>query len=497
MIDIAALGEAFSVVFSSWYLLGWIVAGLVVGLVFGAIPGLSSPIGMAVFLPLTIFIDLLPALLFLTSIFTGAGYASAIPAVLFNVPGTPSAIATCFDGYPMTRQGRHNYALGLSLGASCFASALAYILLLFLIEPLGRVVLMLGPIEMLAIVLWAMTLIAALSGKAVNRGLAAGALGLMLGTIGMSADGQIRGTLGTPFLLDGVPILPTLVGLFVSLELFSLLGKDYVVESREARRVKLGEIFRGVRETPRYLSQLLRGSLFGAGIGALPGVGSAVANLVSYNNARSRSHEPETYGRGNPAGLVAAESANNSSEGGSMTTLLALGIPGGAGTAVLLGALASQGVVGGPRLMAQERELIYQLIVGNLLEVIILVGLGVGFCFVASAALKIPARYLVPSIVVLACLGSYASAGNMSGPIAFALATVAGWAMNKYGFSVIALAVGLLLGRLAEGNLLRTYQLSGGDPLFLTGRPIAMGILAVMVATLIWGPIQRRRRQNR
>src|SRR5690606_28703082 len=209
----------------------------------------------------------------------------------------------------------------------------------------------------------------------------AGVLGLLLGTVGFSPRGDVRGTMGFDILLDGIPDAPALLGLFAASELFNLVRSDFIVEDAAARRVSLRGILRGVRETFRYPGTLLRGSLIGVVIGAVPGVGSSVSNLLAYSEARRTAADPESYGKGNPRGLVAAESANSSSEGGSMATLLALGIPGGGATAIMLGAFAMHNITGGPRFMADHKDLVYAIIFANLAQVLILMVVGLAFIF--------------------------------------------------------------------------------------------------------------------
>ncbi|MEX2643500.1 MAG: tripartite tricarboxylate transporter permease, partial [Acetobacterales bacterium] len=365
MVDFGAVGGAFELLSENLAAWAVIVPGLLIGLIGGAMPGVSISMTMAIFLPATLYMDFLPAILFLTAIFTGGGFGGSVPAVLMNIPGTPSAVATTFDGYPMTQQGRHNEALGVALVASCIGMMAGYILLFLLIEPLSIAVLRLGPLEMLVVAIWGLTLIAALHGVHMLRGLMAGLVGVLFGTLGMNDAGYIRGTFGIPVLLDGIPPIPAIIGLFVASQLFNLISREYIVEDEASRKMSFPLIWRGVREALRHPTVLVRGSVIGIVIGAVPGVGSSVSNLLSYAETRRRDPDPESYGTGNPKGVVAAESANSSSEGGSMATLLALGIPGGGGTAILLAAFATHNIVGGPKFLADHKDIVYAIIFGN------------------------------------------------------------------------------------------------------------------------------------
>jgi len=492
MLDFPAIAQSLGMLFGSWTPWLVMIPGLIIGLIFGAVPGLTTGMAMVICLPLTLYMDFLSAMIFLTSIFTGGGFGCAIPAILVNIPGMPAAVATTFDGYPMAQRGEHNEALGLGLMASTFAEALSYVILLLLVVPIANFVLKLASPEMLIVGLWGLTLIAALRGRHYARGLLAGVIGLLLGTIGMSARGDIRGTLGIDLLLDGIPEIPALMGLFCAAELFKLMRSDYIVEKAEARKVSMRRILAGARDTFRHPRILIRGSLIGVVIGAVPGVGSAVANLLAYSEARRTEKNPEQFGKGDPRGVIAAESANSSSEGGSMATLLALGIPGGGATAIMLGAFALHNITGGPRFIAENKPLVYAIIFSNLVQSIALMIVGVAFIYMAGAIVKAPVRVLVPSIFAVSVFGCYAITGNIAGPATFLAFTLIGWVMSRYDYPVAAAVVGLLLAHLVEGEALRTWQMSGGDPMFLLERPIALVLFVLLVISLAWPLIARR-----
>ncbi|MEX2643499.1 MAG: tripartite tricarboxylate transporter permease [Acetobacterales bacterium] len=485
MIDFLAVSGALDILSSNWTAWAVIIPGLLLGLIGGSMPGISISMTMAIFLPLTLYMDFFSAVMFLTAIFTGGGFGGSVPAVLMNIPGTPSAVATTFDGYPMTQQGRHNEALGLALFASCIGTLAGYVLLFLLIEPLSIAVLRLGPLEMLVVALWGLILIAALRGRHVARGLMAGVFGVLMGTLGMNDAGYLRGTFGIDVLLDGVPTIPAIMGLFVAAQLFNLIGRDYIVADEGSRRMSFRLILAGVRETMRYPGVLLRGSAIGIIVGAVPGVGSSVSNLLSYAETRRTDPNPASFGTGNPKGVVAAESANSSSEGGSMATLLALGIPGGGGTAILLAAFATHNIVGGPKFLADHKDIVYAIIFGNFIQALLLLGIGLAFIHVASGIVKVPLRLLVPSVMVLSSFGAYSITGNLSGPVTLLVFSLLGWLLARYDYPVAATVVGLLLGRLVESELLHSYQLSAGEVSFLLQRPVAMVFLFLLVASLL------------
>lgn len=485
MIDLSSLSDAFALLGSSWTPWSLVVPGLIIGLVFGCIPGLQTSMAMAVFLPATLTMDFLSAMLFLTAIFTGGQFGGGVSAILMNIPGTSSAVATTFDGFPMARQGRHNEALGISLIASTVGTFIGYIALLLLIGPMATVVLKLGPTEMFVVILWGLTLIATLRGRYFGRSLLAGTVGLLIGTIGMSPNGVLRGTMGSDYLIDGVPVIPAMIGMFAASELFGIARGEYLVEGGTARRqVSLRKLLHGVRIGLSAPVILLRGGLFGTLIGAVPGVGSSVANLVSYSETKRRSKDPDSFGQGNPHGVAASESANSSSEGGSMVALFALGIPGGGGTAVLLAAFTMHNITGGPRFLREQSDVVYAVILANIAQAVLLLVVGLVLMRALSVIVKVPLRYLVPAVLTMSTFGAYGLTGTMAGPVTLFVFAVLGWALRRYDYSIPAAVIGLLLGRMAEGELLRSYQISGGRLEYLLTRPITFLLLAVLIASL-------------
>jgi putative tricarboxylic transport membrane protein len=498
IIDIGATQSALGILSSSWSAWVWVIPGLLVGLFFGAMPGISITMAMAICLPMTLYMDFLPAVIFLTSIYTGAGFGGAVPAILINIPGTSAAVATTFDGYPMARQGRHNEALGAGLLASVVGTLASYVLLYLTIVPMAEIVLKMGPLEMLVVAVWGMMLIGSLTGDSMARGLLAGAFGVLLGTIGMNTAGYIRGTMGIPWLLDGVSPIPAMMGLLAASQLFGLIGTRFLVEDEAGRNISLAKIMRGVRFALGYPGVILRGSVIGIVIGAAPGVGASVANLLAYAETKRTSPDPESFGKGNPKGVVASESANSSSEGGSMATLFALGIPGGSATAILLAAFAMHNIVGGPQFISEQMNVVYAIIISNFAQALLLFPVGIAFVYCSAYIVRVPMRFLIPVVLVVATFGSYAIDGNSSGPITLWVFSIIGWAMVRYEYPVAATVVGLLLGRLLENNAVNTYQISGGDPSYILERPAAVAVLVLMALSFgatAWSQHKRQKQK--
>lgn len=489
LINFPAVHQGLSLLFTSFDPWMVVIPGLLIGLVFGAIPGLQISMAMAIFLPITLKMDFTMSMLFLTAIFTGGGFGGGVTAILMNIPGTSSAMATAFDGYPMSRAGKHNEALGYALGASTFGCGLGYIILFVLIQPISVMVLKLGPTEMFSITLWGLTLIASLKGDYIGKGLASGLIGLLIGTIGFNEMGTERGTMGLELLLDGVPAVPAMMGMFAASELFNLLNAKFIVEKEEHRKVHIPRVVNAFFDSFRHMFINTRGGLIGVLIGAIPGVGSSVANLLSYMETKRRDKDPDTFGKGNFRGVLASESANSSSEAGSLATLLALGIPGGGATAVMLAVFAMNNITGGPTFIRMQTDVVYAIIFANFGQVILLAVIGLLMIPLLGSLVKVPVRVLIPVVLTLSVFGAYGLTGNMAGPYTLLFFAVLGFLMKKYNYSVPGIVIGILLGGMAESELLHSYQISGASVLFIFQRPLTLIILLLLIFSATYQPV--------
>jgi len=387
--------------------------------------------------------------------------------------------------------GLYVFSLGtVGFDASTLCGIFGYVLLLFVIEPMADIVLKIGPLEMFAVAIWGMLLLGSLGSDYVSRGLLAASLGILLGTVGMNTAGYVRGTMGIPSLLDGIQPVPAMIGLLAASQLLGLAARDYILESEGARTVSLRRILLGCWYTFRYPGVLLRGSIIGIVVGAVPGVGSSVGNLIAYAETKRTAKDSATFGKGNPKGVIAAESAVASAEGGSMATMLALGIPGGGATAILLAAFMMHNIVPGPAFIETQKPMVYAIILNNIVQAIALLVVGIGFIYVAANVVKVRTRFVLPGILVVATLGTYAVNGSLAGPITFFVFAVIGFALSRYQYPVSATVVGLLLGRMLETEFLRSYQLIAGKLKFIVEHPAALVIFALMVASMgmtLWG----------
>jgi putative tricarboxylic transport membrane protein len=481
-------------VLMSWDIFAAIILGLAVGVIFGAIPGLTGGMAIAIFTPFTFKLPLMPSLVFLTSIYTGGCFGGAISAILINTPGSPASVSTPLDGYPMACKGLANEALGISIAASAIGGFIGMVFLLLAMKPLANLALRFGPPEMFMVAVFGLTIISSLQEGGFAKGMLAGLFGMMLGTMGMSSTGAIRGGFNIMYLLDGIPVIPALIGLFAFSELFFMMEKQYITESGEIVRRDLRRMIRGLSMTLRYPINIIRSSLIGVIIGAMPAAGATVANIVSYNEAKRWSRHPQTFGQGDPEGLVAAEAANNASEGGAMATMLALGIPGGQATAVLIGAFMLQGLLPGPRLFLKHMDIIYGLIGAELLEEIFLILVGLIIAYYFAGIITVPTRILIPTIVMFCAAGSFALRNTMFDAYLMFLFGLLGWIMRKHQYPVIAVVLGIILGPIADAELIRTHQLSAGDLTIFFTRPISL-VLAILSILAVALPQWARRRK--
>lgn len=489
---IEPLTEAMSIVFS-WPAIGLLVAGLVLGIVLGAIPGVGSVIGMAITLPLTLPLSGTEALIFLTAIYSGAMYGSSISSILINVPGSPAAAATIFDGYPMTTQGKAKDALGISATASALGGT-ATMISLFVITPLvTSVVLLFETPHIFLITILGIIMIAVIASQGSTvKGITSGAFGLLIMTVGTTPTTPTpRFTFDSYLLLSGLSFVAILLGVFAIGEMIRIIDTEGGVASTVAD--VSGSVVRGIRTVLANKLLMLRSAFIGMGIGSLPGAGGAVSNFIAYALEARNADDSDAYGKGNPRGVIAAESSNNGTVAGSLIPLLSFGIPGSPSTAILLGAFVMHGIDPGPTLFEESLQLIYAIIISLMVSnVMILV---IGLSLVARYGYKVSlvdTRYLVPVIVVLAALGTITLRSNPIDLLTMLTFGVVGLLLKRYDYSIVALVLGAVLGTISERTLNRALILSDGSFAIFVSDPLAVGLVSVIVAVLLVPPLRRQ-----
>lgn len=460
-----------------------IVGGVILGLIFGSIPGLTATMAIAICLPITYGMHPVAGMSLLMGLYIGGVSGGLIPAILLKLPGTPSSIATTFDGYPMAQKGEAGKAFSFAIVSSFFGGLLSIIALILIAPPLGKFALELGPYEFFAIVIFSLTLIASLSGDSIGKGIMAGLLGITFGMVGSAPiDAFPRFTFGFSSLDAGFDLLPVLIGLFAISEI--LIN----VENKVSRNKKL-DINKINYHVPikEYLSEkwnFLRSSLLGLGIGILPGIGGGTANLIAYATAKNLSKKSEEYGKGSPGGVVASESANNAAIGSALVPLISLGIPGDTVTAMLLGGLVLHGLQPGPLLIENNADVVYgifaALIIANLLMAILLFWGMKGFI----RLLSIPQTILLPIILVLCVVGAYGVNNRLFDVGALFFFGIVGYFMVKGKFPLTPLVLGFILGPILETNLRRGLMMSEGDFTPFLTEPIAATFLLITVGSV-------------
>ncbi len=336
--------------------------GVIVGIIFGAIPGLSATMAVALCLPMTYSMDVIPSMALLCSLFVGGISGGLIPAILINIPGTPSSIATCFDGYPMAQNGQAGKAIGTAVLFSFLGGLLSFFALFFIAPPLAKVAIQFGPYEYFAITFFSLTLISSVSGGSMVKGLISGLIGMGFAMVGPAPiDAYPRFTLGIKGLAGGFNLLTVLIGLFAISEIIKTAENPKGADMGKMQEVHIKGFGISFLEFRKQIVNFFRSSAIGIAMGILPGVGGSTSSILAYLSAKNSSKHPEKFGTGVIDGIVASESANNATIGGAMVPLLTLGIPGESTTAMLLGAFMLHGLTPGPLLFTNNAKLVYSI----------------------------------------------------------------------------------------------------------------------------------------
>lgn len=474
----------------------YMFSGVFFGLVLGALPGLTGTLGIALMLPFTYSMEPLTALVFLLSIYSGGLFGGAITAIMINTPGSPANISTMLDGYPMAQKGQADRAMGLALVSSVFGGVIGCIFLLFVTEPLANISLKFGPAEMFMVAVFGLSIVGSL-GNDIIKSLYAGMFGLLLGTIGINSNGIDRGTFGIMYLLDGLPLIPVLIGFLSLPEIFALVNQQYVAQNNDiTKEVNFKGLVLAVGDLLKRPVFALFSSIIGVIVGVMPAAGATVASLLSYNISKQFSKKPEKYGTGIPEGIICCETANNASEGGALSTMLVLGIPGSASTAMLLGALMLKGWVPGPGLFIDHREIIYASISSLFLQQFVMLIIGAFLCLGAAYILKVPSKYLVPCVLMFTILGSFANRNTMFDAYLMLFFGVISYFMKKLDYPVMPVVLGIILGPIADSELLRVAQLYEGNYWAIFQSPIVIILLTISLLGIIVPFIMQTKRDK-
>ncbi len=465
------------------YTFALMAAGVMAGLIAGAIPGFTITMAVVLTLPFTFGMDAVRGLATMIGVFVGGLSGGLMASVLTGIPGTPSSVATTFDGHPMAKKGRPGLALGLGVWSSFCGGMISCAFLIMLAPSLARIGLEFGPWDYFSLVVFALTITASLAGKDMTKGLIAGVFGLLVASIGEDeTSGIARFTFGIDDLKQGYDFLPVLVGLFAFSQLLTDIrdpnkAKNPMVMSQTGIKI---EHVQAIKTILRNWTTLIRSSLIGIFVGILPGAGGTIANILAYDQAKKASDTPEIFGTGTPQGIIAPESSNNAVEGGALITMMALGIPGDIVTAVMLGALLIHNIAPSPTFISTEPVLAYSIMVAFAISLFIMLGLQTICLRIFVLVTRVPMYRLATVILAYCAIGIFALNN-----ITFDLWTlfwfgIIGYAMRQYGFPLAPMILGVVLGDNAEINLIRALASSTDLSLFFT-RPWSLFFILISV----------------
>lgn len=492
--------EMFGIGFSaimSMKTLTLILTGVGVGIIFGAIPGLSATMAVALCLPITFGMGPIEGMALLVSLYIGGISGGLIAAILLKIPGTPSSIATTFDGAPLAENGAAGKALGVGIFFSFLGGLFSFIVLFFIAPPLAELSLKFGPFEYFAIAVFSLTMIASLAGNSLIKGIISGLIGVTLAFVGMAPiDSATRFTFGFHEFDNGFNLLPALIGLFAVSEILKTAENALSMKEAQIIDFKIKGFGFSITEFKSQMGNLIRSSLIGTGVGILPGVGSGISNLLAYLAAKNSSKYPEKFGTGIIDGVVASETANNATIGGALVPLLTVGIPGDTVTAMLLGGLVVHGITPGPLLFQNSGNIVYAifatLIIANLFMLVMeFFGLRL---FVRL--LKIPKYYLLPAIMSLCVVGAFGVNNRIFDVATILIFGLLGYGMEKLKFPLPPIILGFILGPIVETNLRRGLMYSNGSFAPFITSPVAALFLLIALYSIVTSVMKEMKRAN-
>jgi putative tricarboxylic transport membrane protein len=482
---LAALFDAFIYLAHPWpfFLL---VIGVTLGIMVGAIPGMTGAMLITLTLPLTFsFSNPADAMVLLVSMYVGSISGGLISATLLRMPGTPAAMMTTLDGYPLAASGQSGRALGLGVAASFAGGTISWVFLVLLSKPIADWSTRLGPFDFFSLSIMALMLISSVSGKSLLLGTFSGMLGVLASLPGVNpATGQLRLTGGFAELNDGLRLLPVLIGLFAVSQV--IVDIVHLEQQGSPMAFARGGLWLGVRDWQRHAVNLVRSSLIGVWVGILPGVGANIGSVIAYSAAKGVSREPEKFGEGSEEGIVASESANNATVGGALIPLIALGIPGSVIDAILLGALIIHGLQPGPLLFRENPDVVYIIMSTTLVANIVMAAVMLVSVGKLARLMAFPRAYLVPLVLVFCIVGSFALNNRMFDVWVMLLFGFVGFALEKGKIPLSPFVIGFILAPIAEENLGAGLQSSGGSYAELATRPFSLLFLVIALALAIW-----------
>ena len=460
---------------------GVLILGVVGGILVGAAPGLTSTIAIGLLIPFTYGTSKYVAFALLLGIYCGSLYGGSIPAVLMNLPGTPSSAVTAIDGFAMTRRGRGGEALAITVVAAAMGGLISCVFLIFLAPQLAFLATAFAAPEYFSLCTFALCVVFSMTGSSILKSIIATGIGLLVSTIGIDPIAPVeRFTFGIPVLSIGVPEVPATIALFCAAEALRLVFLPPDAE-RVSKEESVSTLRMALKWGGRQWRPIVRSSIIGTVIGILPATGAVMAGLISYGVAKRASKEPETFGTGNPEGVAASQAAESSVTGGALIPMLTLGIPGDTNTLMLLGAMLVLGLIPGPALFTSERTLMYVIFIVMILANILIFIFGLRFAPWIAKATRVDKRYIVPIVLVLAITGPAISEGHIYYYWLAIVFGVVGFLFESAQFPVIAIAMGIVLGPILEQNLRGALMLPEPTWHIFLARPLSAGFLLLSV----------------
>ena len=469
---------------------GLMILGCIIGIIFGAIPGLSNVSAIALMLPLTFAMSSETGIIYLGAIFVGGVSGGMISSILLGVPGSNCNIATCLDGFPMTQKGKATRALGIAIISSFISTLISLVIAMLFCPIIARLALLLGPWEFFSLCATAIVLVITMSKGNVYAGLTAGALGMLLSTVGIApVDGAKRFTFGITSLLGGIPTLAVTLGIFAvaNLALNYARGKmdspSVDVKGLKGFGISLSEYF-------SHWKLILRSFMIGLWVGFLPGMGAGLSNVVAYADAKSNSKHPELFGTGIDEGIIAPEIANNASVGGAVIPTIALGIPGDNACALLLSGLMIKGIDAGPLLMTNSPKLVYCFFGCMILSTVVVFALEFLGMRIFPRVLQVPTHYMYAAIFIICFIGVYSNTYSIFSLWLMIILAALGFLMHYGELPLSPFILGFILGPMMEDYLRKGLTYSDKGFLLFLQRPISAILIFIAVASLAWPPIR-------
>lgn len=459
-----SLNLAVNYLFSDWLTMFYLMLGVLIGVLFGIIPGLGGTTAVALLLPLTFGMQPEQAITLMGGILGSSAIGGSVAAILINAPGTAPNAATCFDGYPMTRQGKAGIAIGAAVAASSIGGLIGVVILIAVLPITKSIVLLFGPPAFFMLAVLGLTSLTVASGNLL-RGLLAACVGLLIGFVGYDdLGGTLRYTFDSAFLWDGISLVPTLIGLFAIAEMIKLYVEGgSIAKSMDPKLIRISGTWLGIKSVFSNMKTVLSGSAIGSIVGMVPGVGGTVASFLAYSFAAQTTRKNNHFGQGDIRGVIAPEAANNAKDGGSLIPTLAFGIPGSAEMALFLGVLIMHGMAPGPMLLIEREWSIMVLIIALALATVLS-----GLVVLLAARLLIKISFInsviiIPAVLTISLVGAYALNAHMGDVVVAVIFGVFGYLMIKFDYPRITLVIALVLGSMMERSFLQSMIMFRGD----------------------------------